>query len=150
MAAECFSCEQPASARVQHGAGTWWNALLIPNTGADKEKKPFGCALGCGHTWGAKTATATKVAGHIVGDLVDVKFCKKATADDIALATGQVEALRKRRSSRTRNACALRPWPASCRRSSALAAVDSGCAGVSVCARSVLCSTAFTTKNKHF
>ena len=92
MAAECFSCEQPASARVQHGAGTWWNALLIPNTGADKEKKPFGCALGCGHTWGAKTATATKVAGHIVGDLVDVKFCKKATADDIALATGQVEA----------------------------------------------------------
>ena len=79
---ECFSCEAPESQRVDHGKGSWWNALLVQNTReADKETKPFACALRCGHVWGAKTANAFKVAGHVVlvGDINDVKFCKKAT-----------------------------------------------------------------------
>ena len=84
---ECFSAEAPDSQRVEHGKGSWWNALLVHNMDpAQKDKKPFSCALRCGHTWGAKTANAFKVAGHIAGDINDVKFCKKATPADIALA----------------------------------------------------------------
>ena len=84
---ECFSAEAPDSQRVEHGRGSWWNALLVHNMDpAQKDKKPFSCALRCGHTWGAKTANAFKVAGHIAGDINDVKFCKKATPADIALA----------------------------------------------------------------
>ena len=57
---ECFSAEAPDSQRVEHGKGSWWNALLVHNMDpAQKDKKPFSCALRCGHTWGAKTANAS-------------------------------------------------------------------------------------------
>ena len=45
-----FSREATAEERVEKGRGNWWNPLLIKNTGADKEAKPYACALRCGHT----------------------------------------------------------------------------------------------------
>lgn len=81
-----FSRAPPPDRRVAYGEGKWWGVLLMGNDGADKANKPYACALACGMTWGPKTANAYKVAGHIVGDINEVKFCRKATDGDKALA----------------------------------------------------------------
>ena len=76
-----FSKECPPKSRVTKGRNNWWGVLLIANTGADKDQKPWACALGCGHTYSINTPNAFKIGGHIVGD-----ECRRHVAAEPLLA----------------------------------------------------------------
>ena len=85
-----FSKEADGAEREPHGMGQWWGALIRRNAGgADSVSKPYAFVLGCGQTGGTGTPNAYKVAGHIVGDINEVKFCTKATADNKRLANSK-------------------------------------------------------------
>ena len=73
--------------RLQHGAGKWWNALIVSNEDpATKASKPYKCALGSGYAFTASGANATRLGNHVAGDTADIKSCAKATPSDKALA----------------------------------------------------------------
>ena len=76
--------------RVEHGAGKWWNALIIANEDpATKAAKPFRCALGCGYPFAKSAANATRIGNHVAGDTTDIVTCRNATPNDKTLAAAK-------------------------------------------------------------
>ena len=50
--------------------GKWWNVLLETNPDpATKDKKPYRCTICRVHTYGPKGSNATRISGHVCGDI---------------------------------------------------------------------------------